>query len=153
MLHKDKFSYFIQQQDQKHIALNYKCSSKSREYKWKWWKWHPWFHRKLCLLWIMSCQIFIVLPLLMSESFVINYQQERQECSCTVFLVSMCTSIPSGVWSCPQHRWVITLTDGWAPPIPHCDDLSLPKPRSFVACVFEWKEKWKENVNKKHGVN
>lgn len=78
-----------------------------------------------------------------SEMFVIKLSPEKRgrghEC-----LVPLSTPVSSGVWSCPQHPgWMImiSLIDRWAPPVPHCDDLSTPKLRPLVACVFEWKDK------------
>lgn len=54
-----------------------------------------------------------------------------------VCLVSLSTSISSGVWSRPQHPgWTIGLIDSWVPPVPHCDDLSPPKLWPLVACVW-----------------
>lgn len=50
-------------------------------------------------------------------------------------LVSLSTSVCSGVGSRPQHPgWIISLIDRWVPPIPHCDDLAPPKLRPPVAC-------------------
>lgn len=83
----------------------------------------------------------------------------------TVCLVPLSTSITSGVWSCPQHLgWLIILIDGWAPPVPHCNDLSPPKLWPLVTCVHERNSKWtnvlrltafdllKNNINLRNNV-